>query len=248
MRSTPFVFLLFLLPAIAFAQAIFPSSSLWVSDTAPKEGQSVTLYTVIYNGGEETLKGSLRFFIGEDSLTAQSIELARGTSQIYSAHWSAKAGTHTVRARFTPLDEQKDPQDSAVLTVSVATPPSPTTEAIHAMKETGASIASSAIPFLQRTGNAIFDATESARLAGIEYLEKRTGSVAGASTSTSSGTTGFQQNASPQKHPTLSRVGQAAAAAALFTLQNRWLYYSLIVLTLYLLLRAARRFVNRPRF
>ena len=229
---------------------MFPDSPLWVSERSPQAGVQVYLYTVLYNSSDTELTGSLRFLIDDKTLSSQEIQLAAGNSHIFSAGWTSESGPHSAKARFTPLDEALSSQETIAVSLSVVEPPSPTAEALYTARDTGTELLASTVPFVQKTANALFDASESARLAGIEYLEERAGKTLGASTNNAekSNVDGFTSPDSDTKVSALDRASQVALTAALFTLKNRWFYYSLIVITLYLLFRFARHWVNRPRF
>src|SRR3989344_9281839 len=51
-------------PAIVLAgNAGFPDRSLWLSDAKPTVGEQIRLYTVLYNGTDSALSGTLVFLI-----------------------------------------------------------------------------------------------------------------------------------------------------------------------------------------
>lgn len=239
-----------LLPITAFAQSVsFPSVPLWVSNTTPQSGQQIHIYTVLYNGASDELSGSLRFFIDEETLSSQDVSLAAGTSRIVSTSWKVESGSHNFYARFIPLSESENSVDTSNVTVTAVEPPSPIVQAVSDAKNTATEVINSSSPIVQEVAQSVFAKSEEVREAGIEYFQSKIEPPV-ASTATTSNVTGFlaPSNSASSTPSALHKASQLAASAALFTFQNRWIYYSLVVLVFYLLIRFAIGWVNRPRF
>ena len=242
------------LPLTALAQSVsFPAAPLWASDTAPITGTSIHLYTVVYNDAPTELSGSLRFLVDGAQLSEQDISLAGDSSKIITTDWKAVSGSHTFIARFIPLSETENPADTAAITVTSVEPPSPIAQAVSDAKNTATEVINSSSPIVQEVAQSIFAKSEAIREAGVDYFKSKidpsTGNALGSSTSTKSNVEGFTNaKATTGSQSALHKATQVAAAAALFTFQNRWIYYALVVLTFYLIIRFAIGWVNRPRF
>src|SRR3989338_352718 len=88
------------LPLLASAQAGFPDKPLWLSNTRPMAGEEISLSTILYNGTDATVGGTLTFFVDDVKLTSQDVSLAAQSSNVFSAKWVARSGTHSFSAQF----------------------------------------------------------------------------------------------------------------------------------------------------
>lgn len=174
MRFLALIGLFLPLAAFAAAPAGFPSSSLWLSKTSLTGGESVIIYTVIYNSSDEPLTGALEFLVDGTSIGAKEVSAAPGTTQIVSREWTAAEGSHAFSARLTGANTEVAASFTGTTTVSVAPKPPPpesvvkTVEAAAMLEQTIASTT----PIVQNFASTTFATTESIRESAVKALEK----------------------------------------------------------------------------
>lgn len=241
--------------ATADVSAGFPAQSIWFSNTAPSYGETVRVFTVLYNGTGTTIEGTVEFIADGTSHEMQPVTLKSGESRVLSSIWTAETGQHAFSARFKAGTIT---QSSVSVTISVAAPPkpSPVEEAMQKAGSITDTIASSSAPIVKQAAQAVFEKTETLRNAAIAYVEpyadldvqKRAGDVRGASTTAA--VSGFAAPASStSKISSLAHSArQMAAAGALFTLRSMWLFYPLTVFLIVIFLRRIYRWATGPRF
>lgn len=252
---------LLLIPVFAFAasiQAGFPAQSIWLSKSAPVEGETIVVSAVVVNGSTAELRGTLAFVANDSRIGAREFELPTSASQIHSIEWKPKHGEYKLLARIEGTSAELSQRETPSITVTVKEPPAPPSEierTISQVVQTGSTIASSSAPMIIAATQNIFAQTEALRNAGIKHLEnylasgavaerEPQGAIAGTSTSNA---TGFGSTTEKGKG-ILSNIAQTAADAALFAFKNVALFYpllaSFILGTLYVLARRIRR---KPR-
>ena len=104
-----FIFLL----AFSFAQTLeagFPPQSVWVSNTKATAGDTVEIFTVVYNGSGEKLSGTVVFTVNGEKIGAKEFELAEGTSALVSAEWKASSGEHRIAAALEGTPRETPPK------------------------------------------------------------------------------------------------------------------------------------------
>ena len=232
------------LPACTNAQAGFPERSLWLSHTAPSAGQEIRISTVLYNGTDAVVDGTLTFYVDGAKFTSLEVSLPAQSSSIMSAPWVARSGSHSFFARFGT-------QETTVISITVPEPPPPTAlqENLNKATAVATQFASSSAPVVQSLAQAVFEQTESWRNAGAESLERyiessRTPRIAGISGSAP--ITGFEAAASPASNGMLHSIAQTAAAAAHFLFRSIYLFYIFFAVILVSLLTWAYRRLRRP--
>ncbi len=249
---------LMLFPAVSnAAEAVFPSQSLWLSDTKPSQGEKVRIYAVVYNAGDADLSGALTFLVDTKTQEVRDLTLKSGESTVVSTLWTASEGEHTFSAKFAGKGAaDSEASISASVVAKVDAPPSAVEQTITQAKDVGSQIASTSLPILSSVANTVFDATESMRNAGIDYLESKTAAAPAASTAASHspavlGTTTVNTAAGvdgTSADGMLSKIRQTAAAGALAVFKSLWLFYPILVLLLLLIFRWLYKWVTRPRF
>ena len=245
--------LLCALPFLARAQAGFPDKPLWLSDIQPVAGEEVSISTVLYNGTNAAVGGTLTFFVDDAKLTSQDVSLAAQSSNVFTAKWTARAGTHSFSAKFAASSgiASAQQQTSAVqVTVAEPPPPSALQQNVEKAATVAGQLASSSALFVQKVAQAVFTQTEAMRNAGIAYLEKKVDRPQ-AGGSNASNVNGFVLGTSTKQTAasgsTLHNIGQMAAAAGLFVLRSFYIFYPVLGLAvLFALVLAARKF-RRPR-
>jgi len=250
------------LPLFVSAQAGFPEKPLWVSHGKPVAGEEISLYTVLYNGTDATIEGSLGYFVDAVKYKTENVSLAAQSSTVFSTKWTAVSGTHTLDARFESGGGTTPPlrQQTASIQVTVAEPPPPPPPSalqqnVSKATEIAGSITSSSAPFVQQVAQAVFTQTEAFRNAGAEKLEGyianlRNPSVAGSSTSAVAAVKGFGAPATSssggKSGSALRSAAQTAAAAAHFVFRSIYLFYILFAVLVFGLLTWAYRRLRRP--
>src|SRR3989344_5449902 len=223
--------LLYALPILASAQAGFPDKPLWLSNTRPIAGEEISISTVLYNGTDATVGGTLTFFVDDTKLTSQDVSLSAQSSSVVSAKWTARSGTHSFSAKFSSAGASAQQQTSAIQ-ITVAE-----------------QLAPSSAPFVQKVAQTVFTQTEALRNAGIEYLEKKVDRPQ-AGGSNNSNVDGFVLGTSTKQTAasgsTLHNIGQMAAAAGLFVLRSFYIFYPVLGLAVLFALVLAARKLRRP--
>ncbi len=191
-----------------------------VSIESPAAGTTVKLYTVIYDGGNTAIEGSVSFLIDGTVVGSTPFSLEPGGSAIESVSWQAVEGAHTVSAKITSIVDKKtktalalERTDTATLPVTVG-PEAPKPVAIEALNTAQVTVASSS-PFVAEAVAQTAAFTEGIRTAGLSYLSSlahasgtastsRSGSVLGAETEvpdTASSTTSWTRTAAQSLMP-----------------------------------------------
>src|SRR5512141_2341625 len=89
-----------LLPTCVFAAipAGFAPGALWLSKTEASAGETIKVFTVLYDSSANPLEGDLDFIVDGDSIQTLHFKLGAGESQMLSADWVAEEGVHTFSA------------------------------------------------------------------------------------------------------------------------------------------------------
>lgn len=91
-------------PFFAFAAtepAGFAREGVWFSRDPFFAGETITIYTMLYNSGPDRLTGVVDFRDGTKTLGTKPVSVApNGSSEIVSLPWEVTAGTHQIEARF----------------------------------------------------------------------------------------------------------------------------------------------------
>jgi len=243
------------LPLFASAQAGFPDKPLWLSNTKPVTGQEISISTILYNGTDATVGGTLTFFVDDAKLTSQDVSLVAQSSSVFSAKWVARSGTHSFNAKFAASGgtASATQQQTTAVQVTVAEPPPPSAlqQNVEKAATVAGQLASSSAPFVQKVAQTVFTQTEALRNAGIEYLEKKVDTKK-ADPEDTSNTTGFGSTTSAERSSeasgsTLHNIGQTAAAGGLFILRSFYIFYPILAFAFLFALYWAARKVRRPR-
>ena len=241
------------LPFWASAQAGFPDKPLWLSEAKPIAGEEISLSTVLYNGMDAAVGGTLTFLVDDAKLTSQDVSLAAQSSNVFSAKWIARSGTHSFSAKFAASGGAASSQQTSALQITVAEPPPPSAlqQNVEKAATVASQLASSSAPFVQKVAQVVFTQTEALRNAGIEYLEKKVDRPQ-AGGSNASNVDGFVLGTSTKQTAasgsTLHNIGQMAAAAGLFVLRSFYIFYPVLGLAVLLALVLAARKLRRPHY
>ena len=179
-----FFLLLLVLPAWSEAavRAGFPSQPLWLSSEQATAGDSVTIFTVLYNESEKTVGGNLVFTVDGQRITSLTFSLDAGKSSLESAQWKATAGNHTISALIesasdTSLDQtvtlSNEKAGSITLAVAEPPPPSPVIQAVSTVSNIAGSIASTSLPLITSAAESVYRATEALRTNAVAYFKEK---------------------------------------------------------------------------
>jgi len=270
---TAFLLLLFALPFVSFAET-GPSAgfapSIWMSRANVVAGESVNIFTVLYNGSDNAISGDVIFAVDGASIGTKNFTLAPGETQTLSVPWIAKAGSHTVSARIEKTPDSGTNATAAVLnettgsiTVSIDAPPppSPAAQVLNTVTSAiEAGVASSA-PAVMSALASLYDTAESFRVGAKSALEKQV-----------AGTTRAAQEAAPEVAPEkagarngepesalssspeqnnpslLSTAGKYAALAGLAVVSSKTLFYISLALVVLLLIQILRVSLRERRY
>src|SRR3989338_7312398 len=186
--APPFVSLADTGPSAGFAP------SIWMSRTNVVAGESVNIFTVLYNSSDNPISGDVIFTVDSASIGTKDFTLASGETQIVSWPWTAKVGSHTVSARIEKavgVSESANVlnQTAGNITVSIDAPPppSPAAQVLNTVTSAiEAGVASSA-PAVMSALASLYDTAESFRVGAKSALEKQV-----------AGTTRAAQEAAPE--------------------------------------------------
>lgn len=163
----------------------FAPGPVWLSQSTPTAGNSVRLYTVVYNSSPTAIEGSVTFMVDGSALGSVPFSLDAGESAIKSVTWTAQEGTHEFSAHISGVIERSTKVTATVeravtipLSITILpAPPKPV--ALEAIDSAEAVVASST-PVIASMVSATTATTESLRKAGESYLT----SLANAASST----------------------------------------------------------------
>jgi hypothetical protein len=267
-----FIFFLLLLVLPSWSEgavrAGFPPQPLWLSTEHATAGDTVTIFTVLYNESEDAVEGNLVFTVDGKNIDSHTFSLDAGKSSIESAEWRATAGNHTISAKIDGATDTGLAQTVALsnekagsVSIAVADPPPPSQviQAVSTVSNFVGSAASTSLPIITSVVGSMYAATEAFRTSAVSYLKEKAagnssgdtapegeGKVPGAATrNTSSDAPDSSGFAAATSAKSSSRLSQVAAAAALFFFDSRPLFYLVLILlalgTLYWLGKKVRR-------
>ena len=267
MKYHLFSLLLFLVPLFASAETIsagFPSQSVWLSTTNVTAGETITIYTVLYNSSDSVLKGTLVFSVDGTSINSEPFELPAGQTKIESAEWKATAGSHSFSASIKDASGNNTQAvavsntSSGTINISVAEPPPATglEQTVNAITSVASQAVSASLPIVSNVAKGVINATENFREAGIALAEKNisqgpspSGNETGSGATSSLVTENEQGTAVSQEENSslLSRAMLLASPGILFTFKSPFIFYLLLCAILLLGFYLIGRRVRRPR-
>lgn len=238
-------------PHPALAESItagLPQASVWLGTTHPIGGNTVTLFTPVYNTSDQKIQGDVVFTADGTAIGTAPFELKSGESKIVSVKWIARSGTYTFAATVKNVvqGDTKQPLtvvDTTAAGVSIAIaepPPKPVlvaaiSDAVQAVTQA----ATAATPVVVSTAENVFETTEDMRTTIVEALkkdlaesspeEKSEGVVLGAETYRDDSET---NTASAISAPASIDFLRILKQGLLFIVSFRWLFYPLLILIL----------------
>lgn len=249
-----------LLPFVASAAGTVPAgfapTSIFASKTSITAGDSISLFSVLYNSSGGGLTCDVVFTIDGKSVGTKHVSLAAGETQTPSVSWVAATGSHTASAHLenvvsssgkdaTILNEKADTITLTVVPPPPPLPPSATTQAVNTVSD----VIASSTPVVVNAAEKVFALSESVRNGAVEALKKQLaasegakGQALGASTfrSPQGGTT----SADAKNGSIIGTLWRGLLNGLLFVCNLKWLFYGLllfVVFALYKLLRTWMR-------
>ncbi|OGG68944.1 hypothetical protein A3C20_01760 [Candidatus Kaiserbacteria bacterium RIFCSPHIGHO2_02_FULL_55_25] len=162
------------LPLVVFASAAaagFAPGSLWLSKTEAKAGETLKIYTVVYDSSPSAIEGDVVFTVDAKDTGTQHFKLNAGETQIVSADWRAVAGTHTFGASLKNVSGTTGIANTQTNLVNITiadAPPSPIAQYTNVVTN----IIASSSPAVQNVFQTVASTTEGLRQAGVEWLNK----------------------------------------------------------------------------
>jgi len=176
----------------------FAPGPVWLSQSAPSAGNTVRLYTVVYDSSPTAIEGSVTFKVDGISLGSTAFSLDAGESVIKSITWVAEEGTHEFSAEISGVIERKtkitatvERAATAPLSITVL-PAGPKSAALEAV-DTAQIVVASSTPVVASIVSATTNATESLRKAGESYFTSLTTSNPQSSSSPATSTSTTEQ-------------------------------------------------------
>lgn len=94
-------FIVCVIPGFAHAEQIgFPEKSIWYSSEEFKVGENVTIYTLVVNGEQLALSGTVRFYDRDVILGEKKVTLEKNDAQVVGLAWKVTEGEHQFSAQF----------------------------------------------------------------------------------------------------------------------------------------------------
>lgn len=84
---------------------------IWFSQDPLVEGDTVSIYTIVYNGESKTLAGTVEFYDSKTLLGSRPFSISAKTTKDVSVTWKVTAGSHSIYARIvnpTFVDSHKN--------------------------------------------------------------------------------------------------------------------------------------------
>jgi len=243
----------------------FATQSIWISRTHVIAGDSVNIFTVLYNSSEDPIRGEVIFTVDNSSIGTKEFTLKAGETQTFALPWVAKAGDHSISARIeNTLVADTNTRTSLLnhatgnITVSVEAPPppSPSVQVLNSVATAVLAGVASSTPAVKSALTSLYETTESMRKQAKSALEQQITGGALTSDMTPSGTsvTDAQSNmastsfsATQPDTSILSNAGRYAALAGLTVVNSRTFFYISLALVLLLLIQLLRVFMRERR-
>lgn len=122
------------LPFVAFASAAsipagFAPSSIFASETDIAAGDTISLFTVLYNSSPDDVSGDVVFTVDGEEVGSKQFSLSAGQTATESVSWTATEGSHTASAKLANTVSSSGMgtpflnADAGTITLTVTPPP-----------------------------------------------------------------------------------------------------------------------------
>ncbi|OGI87484.1 hypothetical protein A2995_01305 [Candidatus Nomurabacteria bacterium RIFCSPLOWO2_01_FULL_33_24] len=104
-RLVNIIFIFLTLFSLSRAEGIKPNvgfipNNIWYSEGSFEEGDIIKIYTLIFNGGEKTLIGTIEFYDDNTILGEQDFSVVTKEVKDVSIDWEVSVGDHLILARL----------------------------------------------------------------------------------------------------------------------------------------------------
>ena len=247
-------------PALALAaSAGFAPGTLWLSSDTARSGDTVKLYTVVYDSTPSPLEGDVAFSIDGSSLGSAHFKLAAGETQIVSLPWTATEGSHSFTASLAHVSGVDAITTATSNSVSIEVSKPAPSVAEQYLSQANTAIGSTS-PALASALSSVASTTENWRAKGTDFLSKAlytdqasTTSLKSAASSTAKGAV---LGAETYRTPAAAASGNAGGFIAqakhllltvlLWIFRSAYLFYPFFALLFFILLYIAKRTLSRP--
>ena len=258
----PFAFPLISSAEVANLSAGFAPSSIWMSRTHVVAGESVNIFTVLYNSSNNSISGDVVFAVNGATIGTKNFTLGAGETHIVSLPWIAKIGTHSISARIEKaLDTNTNTATSVLnqttgnITVQIEAPlpPSQATQVLSAVASAIETGLASSTPKVLSALTSLYSKTESIRAEAKSALEKQVAENAKGGVATklsASKQPGARASSSAQNQNAetlLTTLEKYMALAGLAIVSSKTIFYIALALVLLLLIQMLRVFFRERR-
>ena len=95
---------LFVQPSLLFAQSVsnvgLVEHTIWYSKDPFFEGDTIKIYTLLYNSGTSSVSGTVEFYDSETLLGKKDIIIPAQSPKDVSISWTVTTGNHSISAKF----------------------------------------------------------------------------------------------------------------------------------------------------
>jgi hypothetical protein len=246
-------FPLLTLAASADIPAGFAPTSIFASQTNITAGDTISLFSVLYNSSSDTLTADVVFTIDGTSVGTKHVSLGAGETQTPSVSWTATTGSHTASAHLENIVSSTGEgasllnasADTITLTVAPPPPPSATTQAI----DTVTSAIASSTPVVTNVAQNVYDLTEAVRQGAINALQNQLGTstapkgaVLGASTFNAPQDAATSSDAASGSF--LGSIWHSILGALLFICNMQILFYGCLLIVIFVLYKLLRTWMQ----
>ena len=248
-----------LLPLVASAAsggipAGFAPTSIFASETNIASGDTISLFSVLYNSSADQLTADVVFTVDGTAVGTKQVSLDAGATQTPSVTWTAVSGSHTASAHLENIVSSSgegatisnDKADTITLTVAPPPPPSPTSQALATVN----SVLASSTPVVTNIAQNVFNITESVRQGAVAALQNQIAAATGtAAPARKDQVLGAQTYNAPQDATDSSAassgsifgtIWRSILSALLFVCNIQILFYGLALIVLFILYRLIR--------
>jgi len=243
----------------------FAPNSIWASRRHITAGNSVAIYTILYNSSDTPFSGDAVFLVDGKPVGTRHFSIKAGETEIASVPWTATAGKHSLSARIEKPSNADTKQDAAILnkitdtiTIDVVEPPpplppSPAAQAVSSVVSALGNGFSTAAPVVLGAAEKVYATTETLRkdasAAITQQLAKNPDNPDNATPSFKQGQATGNRNvkavagavttsaSAPRDAPFLPKIWKTFLEGALFVLNIRALFYLTLAIAIFVVIR-----------
>ena len=78
----------------------FIETNIWYSKLSPEEGETVKIYSALWNGSDKTIEGRVVFYDKEIILAEKPFVVEGSSVKVISADWKVSIGEHIIKAKI----------------------------------------------------------------------------------------------------------------------------------------------------